>query len=216
MVHELSYTRNNQQYRVVVTIKKIKHVIFRFRDNIFYVSAPRKTKDATIFAYLDKFYERLLAKHAQNTNPFVDNQVYLLGELWKLFEGVSLKNIFAFDGSLYYKNQNDFNKKLRKFAKDYFTERVRHYELIMRIRKPYEIKVRDMKTRYGTNSRKTHALSFQLRLIHFHPEVIDAIVIHELAHDRYFNHGEAFYRELYKYCPNYKIIVKKLKKGEFV
>jgi predicted metal-dependent hydrolase len=215
MVYELSYRRDNQDYRVIVTIKAIKNVIFRFRDHAFYVSAPRRTKDATIIAYLDKFYERLLAKNAQSTTPFVGNQVYLLGELFDLYEGEAVKNTFFYGNGLYFKDQNDFDKKLRKFAKEYYTLRVRHHEQIMKIKKPYDIKVRDMKTRFGTNSRKTHALSFQLRLIHFHPSIIDAIIIHELAHDRNFDHGVSFYQELYKYCPDYKILVKRLKKGLF-
>lgn len=215
MVYELTYRRDGHDYRVVVTIKQIKNVIFRFRDQVFYVSAPRRTKEATIIAYLDKFYERLLAKHAQNTTPFINQQIYLLGELFDLYEGSSVKNTFIFGRGLYYKNQRDFDKKLRAFAKDYYTLRVRHHEQIMKIKKPYDVKVRDMKTRFGTNSRKTHALSFQLRLIHFHPLIIDAIVIHELAHDRHFDHGLSFYQELYKYCPDYKILVKRLKKGQF-
>lgn len=215
MIYELPYRRDNHDYRIIVTIKPIKNVIFRFRDSTFHVSAPKRTKDATIIAYLDKFYERLLAKHAQNTSPFLGNQVFLLGELFDMYEGAAVKNTFVFGRGVYFDDRADFTKKLRLFAKEYYTLSVRHHEKIMGIKKPYDIKVRDMKTRFGTNSRKTHALSFQLRLIHFRPEIIDAIVIHELAHDRNFDHGLSFYQELYKFCPDYKILVKRLKKGLF-
>ncbi len=215
MVYKLTYSRDSKTYEVVVTVKRIRNVIFRYRDGIFYVSAPKYTAHTTIFNYLDKFYHRLLAKEARKTTPFIDGKMYLLGSLFNLCEGAANGKSFLVGDSLMYKNQNDFERKLKKFAKEYFIGRVRHYELIMKIKKPYDVKVRDMKTRFGTNSRKTHALSLQLKLIHYHPNIIDAIIIHELAHDRNFNHGDGFYQELYKYCPDYKILLQKLKRGEY-
>lgn len=215
MVYKLTYSRENKTYEVIVTVKRIKNVIFRYRDGVFYVSAPKLTSQITIYNYLDKFYSRLLAKEAKKTTPFVDGKMYLLGNLVNLHEGQSNGKSFLVGDILLFKNQNDFQRKLRAFAKEYFTSRVRHYEEIMRIKKGYDVKVRDMKTRFGTNSRKTHALSLQLKLIHYHPSIIDAIIIHELAHDRNFNHGDGFYQELYKYCPDYKILLKKLKRGEY-
>lgn len=216
MVYELSYRHSNVEYLVIVSVKRIKNVIFRFRDGKFYVSVPKKTSEKLIFEYLDRFYERLLAKDAKKTTPFENGRVYLQGQLVEMFAGETIKNVFRFGDAVYFKDEKDFDKKLRNYALEYFTERVRYHEKMMKIRRPYDIKVRNMKTRFGTNSRKTHALSFQIRLIHFHPAVIDAIVIHELAHDRYFDHGEKFYQELFKFCPDYKLLVRKLKKGEYI
>ncbi|MFA5481278.1 MAG: YgjP-like metallopeptidase domain-containing protein [Bacilli bacterium] len=215
MIYELSYSRENEQYRVIVTTKRIKNIIFRFRDRVFYVSAPFRTKDELIFDYLNRFYHRLLARHAKVADPFVDGQLYLLGRLVGLYEGEDIKGHFLVGEALYYKNKSDFDRKLRRFASEYLTSRVRVFETSMGIKKAYEVKIRQMKTRFGTNSRRTHSLTFQLKLIHFHPEIIDAIVVHELAHDRHFNHGRAFYDELLTHCPNYKMLIKKLKKGEF-
>ena len=215
MVYELTYQRNNNNHKVVVTVKRIKNIIFRYREGTFFVSAPKNTSQKVIFDYLERFYERLLAKDAKKTTPYDNGKMFLLGQLVELHDGQALKNTFLLGEALYFKDEKDLDKKLRIYAKEYFTQRVRYFEKVMKIRQPYDIKVRNMKTRFGTNSRKTHALSFQIRLIHFHPDIIDAIVIHELAHDRYFDHGPRFYQELYKYCPNYKTFVNKLKKGEF-
>ena len=83
----------------------------------------------------------------------------------------------------------------------------------MGITHTYKIRVRKMKSRYGSNSRKTMSLAFNLSLVHYSPEIIDSVIIHELVHDKVFNHSEKFYNEVYKYCPNYKALKRKLNKG---
>jgi predicted metal-dependent hydrolase len=35
------------------------------------------------------------------------------------------------------------------------------------------------------------------------PEVLDAIVVHELCHRKVMNHSEKFYREIYRVFPEY-------------
>ncbi|MGN1399039.1 MAG: M48 family metallopeptidase [Erysipelotrichaceae bacterium] len=42
-------------------------------------------------------------------------------------------------------------------------------------------------------------------------ELIDAIVCHEYTHFTYQNHQKEFYQQLYKYCPKYNVLNKKLK-----
>ena len=70
-----------------------------------------------------------------------------------------------------------------------------------------------MKTRLGSNSRKTNKLAFSLSLVHYSKDIIDSVIVHELAHYYEFNHSFKFYNIVYKYCPNYKILRKKLIKG---
>ena len=46
-------------------------------------------------------------------------------------------------------------------------------------------------------------------------EIIDSVIIHELAHHFVYDHSDNFYKVVYKYCPNYDILRKKLIKAEF-
>ena len=79
----------------------------------------------------------------------------------------------------------------------------------------YIVKVRNMKSRYGSNNRQSKAITYSLVLLHYSPDIIDSVIIHELAHHFVYNHGSNFYKVVYKYCPNYDMLRKKLIKAEF-
>ena len=64
------------------------------------------------------------------------------------------------------------------------------------------ISVRTQKTRWGSCS-KTGRLSFNALLTQTPPEVLDAIVVHELCHRKHMNHSADFYREVRRVLPDY-------------
>ena len=80
----------------------------------------------------------------------------------------------------------------------------------MKIEKPYALTVRDTSSRFGSNSSKTHRIMLALTLYQFTTDCIDSVVVHELAHDAFRNHGKRFYDKVYKYCPNYPELRKRL------
>jgi predicted metal-dependent hydrolase len=57
---------------------------------------------------------------------------------------------------------------------------------------PKHITIRDAKTRWGSAS-KNGRLAFSWRLVLAPPEALDTVVVHELAHLRYFGHGPRFW-----------------------
>ena len=63
--------------------------------------------------------------------------------------------------------------------------------------------IRDMKTRWGSCSSKGN-LNFNWRLILAPEEVLDYVVVHELAHRREMNHSKAFYSIVESVLPDYK------------
>lgn len=199
---EFVYKYKNKDYLVHVTIKRQRNIYYRYKEDGFYVTAPYFTTQKTIVMGLEKFAERLLNQHAKITNNFSveEDYFYLLGEKYSLSE-FNLQNTM------------DFQHFLQEKALFFITELVRKNEEIMGISRPYKVKVRDTKRQYGSNSKQTHTLSFQINLVHYSKEIIESVVIHELAHDFERNHGKNFYNIVYSYCPKYKELQRKLKKG---
>ena len=103
---------------------------------------------------------------------------------------------------------------LKKFTLDIITQEVRKLEKIMLIPIEHKIKITAMRSCSGKNYYQKKLLTFDKDLIHYSLEIIDSIVIHELAHYYYHDHSPSFYNMVLKYCPNYKELQRKLTYGE--
>lgn len=196
------YNIEGKDYNVFVTKKRQRNIYFRYREDGFHISAPFVASKSSLVNGLNKYGLKLIKSYSNsNSNySFEDDFIYLLGERYIL----STLNIV---------NNEELQRFLKKKALEFITNLVREKEKIMGIQEPYKITVRNTKTRYGSNSMNTHHLTFQLNLIHYSPEIIETVVVHELAHDKYRNHQKEFYNEVLKYCPNYRELTEKLKKG---
>ena len=199
---EFIYKYKDKDVVVHVTYSRQRNIYYRYRKDGFYVSAPYLTSQRAIKKGLDKFSEKLVEQFSKSHSnfSFEEDFVYLFGEKISLKE----QNI---------KNSQELYGFLQEKAVNLITELVRKNEEIMAIFEPYKVKVKTTERQFGSNSKRTHTLSFQLDLIHYSPEIIESVVIHELAHDFERNHSKNFYNIVYKFCPNYKELQKKLKKG---
>ena len=207
------YLVNGKEYPVLIIRKRMKSIRYRYKDGTFVVTAPRFfAPQKKIKEGLDKFADKLL-KADQKTKAIGDDYVYILGT--KVFIQESGEICFTNDELIKYKNKEDLNKKLKKWFLNYLINRTRYFEQIMDIEKPYNVRVRNMSSRYGSNSSGTHSLSFSMILLHYSHDIIDSVIIHELAHDKIKNHSKKFYDVVYKYCPNYDYCHRRLRKGEF-
>ena len=80
-------------------------------------------------------------------------------------------------------------------------KRVRHYCETMGVTVGY-VTVKNQKTRWGSCSAKGN-VNFNYQLAFLPDELLDYVVIHELAHRRHMDHSRAFWAEVEKYCPDY-------------
>jgi predicted metal-dependent hydrolase len=79
-----------------------------------------------------------------------------------------------------------------------------------------KIRISSARTRWGSCS-SNGTLSFTWRLVMAPPEVIDYVVVHELAHTQVRNHSPKFWRRVAEVMPEYKRHVAWLKKnGRFL
>lgn len=89
-----------------------------------------------------------------------------------------------------------------KIARDIFTQKTAYYASILNVTYG-RISIREQKTRWGSCSSEGN-LNFNWRLIFAPEEVLDYIVVHELAHRREMNHSQAFYAIVESILPDYK------------
>ena len=87
-------------------------------------------------------------------------------------------------------------------ARDIFTRKTAYYARIMGVSYG-RIAIREQKTRWGSCSSKGN-LNFNWRLILAPEEVLDYVVVHELAHRREMNHSKAFYAIVESVLPDYR------------
>ena len=74
-----------------------------------------------------------------------------------------------------------------------------------------DVTVRKYKARWGCCDRKGN-LTFNMNLGALPQEVLDYIVVHELCHIKEFNHSPRFWRLVEQTIPNYKQVIKRLKR----
>jgi len=108
--------------------------------------------------------------------------------------------------------KEELERLYREEARRHFTERAEHFSEVLGV--TYEqIQIRNQKTRWGSYSTRTGTLSLNFRLLMAPPDVIDYVIVHELAHAEHPNHGPRFWRLVEKHVPDYEAKNEWLKKN---
>ena len=193
------YSYNNITYNIEIKRKKgCRSIYFRLspNSNVVRVSAPYYVSNEKIIESTIKRIP-LLVDNAKKMGEMDDLEShYFLGE----------KKDDVVDLSI-----------LKDECLDILNKKVSYYSTLMGVSRNYKVKIRDMKTRLGTNSRRTYSLDFAYILFRFPLEVMDSIIIHELAHHFEFNHSKKFYDVVYKYMdePTYKYYLYLIRKRKY-
>ena len=209
---KMMYQLDGQDYEVAITYKRVRNVHFRFENGKFLVSCSRRTPVSLIKGGLDKYAKKLRDRNVK-TQAFGNDYVYLFGnKVAVTFPGKLLMNN---ETIISFKDPDGLLKKLRKYFLEYM--HVRTVLLAERMKAPYyTVKVRQMRSRYGSNNRAKKTITYSLTLLHYSQKIIDSVIIHELAHCFVYDHGDNFYQIVYKYCPEYDVFRKKLIRAEFM
>lgn len=125
------------------------------------------------------------------------------------------------DNILHYLGEDNVEQHIKKCrqwvakkATAYLTKRL--IKLSEQCQLPYKsISFRKQKTRWGSCSAHK-AISLNLKLMFLSPDLVDYVIIHELAHTKYLDHGKRFWQLVSELKPNYKACVILLKRNEQV
>jgi predicted metal-dependent hydrolase len=199
-----------KKYPVSITHRAKKRTILRFKNDVFFVSSPKKTPSSWIEKQIYLHGEKLIQRIQNIPVSWTDQGMYLLGT-W--IEQPRVLKTFRISESM-----SMVTLMKHRFVKEWFltllTKRVKDWQKTLNIQTQYLVRVRIMSTRLGSNSRRTKRLTFALKLIHYAWPIIDAVIVHELIHDRHFDHSPRFYQALRDAYPRYDEEHAKILKGQ--
>lgn len=69
---------------------------------------------------------------------------------------------------------------------------------------PARIRTRYMTTRWGSYSAKTRTISMNVNLVHYHPDALEYVIVHELAHITELNHSQKFWAIVNHHLPDWR------------
>jgi len=206
---------------------KLKHIYLTFNNmGELVIKSPNVSqrqieqlllKKASWIRYSQKKFH---AKKGKSIDFSQECTLYFLGESHTLELVVYEKKRtqLLFDGDmfrLYYSlyDENIFQRHIDNFykeeAKQYIPEIVDKWANIMEVTTEH-IGFRKTKRQWGSCSSKNN-LSFNTMMMKLPLDVIQYIIVHELAHIKHKHHQKAFWQFVEKYLPNYKKEVKELK-----
>jgi predicted metal-dependent hydrolase len=187
----LSFQIEINQKLVTVKLEKrknIKHVYLRvlnptliqIKTNIYYTLHEAKDLIQKKITWIENSILRLEEKKID------ENEFLYLGQRKKL-EDFKIKNI-----------DNFYKKEILKYLPDL----VQEYSIKMNLM-PTSISYRKNKRTWGSCNYK-NGLNFNILLMKFPIELMEYVVIHELAHIEHKNHSKDFWNLVKEYCPDYK------------
>jgi predicted metal-dependent hydrolase len=175
--------------------KNIKHCYMRIlKENLIEIKANRYFTLYDAKKLVEKKSEWIKSSIKKLTkNLLNEEEFFYLGEIKKL-DDLKIKNLDIF-----------YKKEIQRIL----PLKVEEYSQQMQLF-PTSISYRKNKRTWGSCNYK-NGLNFNILLMKFPIEVMEYVIIHELAHIKHKNHSKDFWNLVEVYCPNYKEIEKRFK-----
>jgi len=185
------------------------------RDGSLTVRAPKRATLKDIHGFVEEKADWIIRSRAKMqaiiaipVKQYMDGECFpFLGADYELRLVPPQRPALKFDGgftlsvSARERGEQAFIKWYKTQALTIFTERVNHYAALHGF-EPRQIKVNSAKTRWGSCTSKG-TINFTWRLVMAPLEVIDYVVLHELAHLKIKNHSPKFWKFVESICPDY-------------
>lgn len=211
--------------------KKVKNINLRIKPNMeIYISAPMNLHSDYIENFIrskEKWIKQVLQKIEEAKQNQLPSQ-YLSGEkhkyLGKEYElevkqgnsnRVSIKEgkIILTVISNIFENSDEKKKVMEKWyfenAQKVFVNAIQKWLEILD-ESIEKLSIKPMKSRWGSCNYVKRYINLNTELIKRTQFEIEYVILHELTHLKYPNHGKGFYRYIENYMPNYKMAEKML------
>ena len=215
--------------------KKIKNINLRIKPNLeVYISVPMNLHRDYIENFIRSKEEwiKSVLKKVENVKEKQKDFEYKTGEIHKFlgkeynltvktgnFNAVSLKNNIRPNEIILTVNENIFENidEKKKIMEKWYFENAK--KLFLQFMEKWleildenveKVAIKPMKTRWGSCNYVKRYINLNTELIKRTPFEIEYVILHELTHLKYPNHGRGFYNYIERYMPNYKVAEKML------
>ena len=206
---------------IAVEKKRIKNIYLRIKsDGSVHLSAPRGMSDAAIRAFAASRLD-WIGRHRQRLRPLPPPPQHADGEIFLLWgRPCPLRVVSApgrcsaglEDGFLVLRTAPESTLQQRKAAVDAWY-RAQLLAAIPAVRRECEaivgqraaeVRVRDMRTRWGTCSVARRRIWLSLQLVQKPPACLRCVMTHELIHLLEPSHSPRFWTLMDRFCPDWR------------
>jgi len=177
------------------------------KRDIDYVLKKRAEWIDKKIAFFDAHRDRTQKEYVSGENFRYLGKNYRLKIIESKEERVKLQRgylqVFVRDKDNYAKKEKLIKAWQSKMAKIHFQKAIEKYKAFVK-QEIKTIRIREMKTRWGSCNPAKGYINLNLRLIEKPTECIEYVVFHELAHLVHPNHSQYFYNFLSLYMPDWK------------
>ncbi|MCO4844778.1 MAG: M48 family metallopeptidase [Sulfurovum sp.] len=214
------------QYTHIVN-PKLKHIYLTFdNEGNLVIKSPkvsqRKIEQLLLkkSSWINKAREKIQCKKGKPLDFSKKLELYFMGEAYPVALALHSKKRVQldFDGeafTLFYHTyderlfQTHFDRFYKTEAQKHIPSHVAHWTEKMGL-SPTNLRFRKTKRQWGSCSGK-NVLSFNTMMMKLPPDVIQYIIIHELAHIKHKHHQKDFWQLVEQHLPDYKEQVAELK-----
>lgn len=205
----MQYILNDKKYDVLIVRKNIKNIYIKERDGKIYVTCNKFTLESNIKKLMDNNKGKLTKMLSKKENQ---DKFYYLGKYYDIIYNEDITEPYILDNYLYTKDDAMLNKWLDINIQALFNREYHNiYESFLEINEKYLLKIKKLKSRWGSNNRHSKIITLNKDLIKYDIRCLRYVIIHEMAHQVHFDHSKNFWNLVKKYVPNYKEIKEVLK-----
>lgn len=209
-----------RKYPITYTLvtKQVKNINMRIFPRRGQVSAnpfvPMDKIDDFVSSKVSWIVKHQKSMQERSQKSMIDDKhIVLFGNSLKIRKTTGKYNHVSYDKDTLYvqcREQADPEKVIRQFldklCRDVFLDIA---TLTFRSLSDYhlefpDVKIRDMKSRWGSCTPAKNSITLNRKLIHYPFEFIEYVVLHEFVHFIQPNHSKAFYNIIENYMPDYK------------
>lgn len=196
----------NKNIDVKIVYKNNKNIYFRFDEHMnLVVTCPKKTPDFEIIHLINKNEDAILKMYEKSLDKVkYDNEFWLLGKKYNEVINNSLDDVVIDDEIIYVPNSDAKARFIEDKINEVFNREVDLCKKCFASLPQFSLKFRKMKSRWGVCDTKKKIITLNTELIKKDIDLIDYVIIHEMAHFYEGNHGKKFWEIVSAACPNCK------------